>query len=138
MESRPLAISDCSPTGPRRSNPNPNVKKGISVALPLLTQGDLVRELAEETGWSQSDVRRFLEGMGQVIENNVEAGYRLRVCGIQIEPKLKKATKKRKGRNPATGEEITIKARPASVVLKIKPVKPLTDVKLPSARKLAA
>jgi len=104
----------------------------------MLTQTELIGELAEETGWSRSDVRRFLDGLGVVIENNLKEGWRVKVAGIQVEPKLRPARKKRKGRNPATGEEVMIAAKPATVVLKTKPVKPLTDVKLPSTRKLAS
>jgi len=106
------------------------------MALPMLNQSDLVDELASESGWSKSDVRRFLTALDTVIENNVKEGWRLKVAGIQIEPKLRPARKRRKGRNPATGEEIMIAAKPASVVLRTKAVKPLTDVKLPSVRKL--
>jgi nucleoid DNA-binding protein len=106
------------------------------MALPKLTQPELVEELAEETGWSKSDVRRFLDGLYNVIENNMREGYRVQVAGVLIEPKLRAAMKKRKGRNPRTGEEVQIKARPASVVLKAKPVAPLTKVELPSVKKL--
>jgi nucleoid DNA-binding protein len=106
------------------------------MALPMLNQADLVSEIADETGWSKSDVRRVLEALSAVIQNNVSEGYRVKVAGIQVEPKLKKARKKRKGRNPATGEDVMIAAKPASVVLKAKPVKPLTDIKLPSTKKL--
>jgi nucleoid DNA-binding protein len=102
----------------------------------MLTQGDFIQELADETGWSKSDVRRFLEGLQVVIENNVSEGWRLKVAGIVVEPRLRPARKRRKGRNPQTGEEVMIPAKPASVVLKTKAVKPLTDVKLPSVRKL--
>src|SRR5262245_35933086 len=111
-------------------------RKEIVMALPMLNQSDLVDELASESGWSKSDVRRFLTALDTVIENNVKEGWRLKVAGIQIEPKLRPARKRRKGRNPATGEEIMIAAKPASVVLRTKAVKPLTDVKLPSVRKL--
>ena len=34
---------------------------------------------------------------------------------VQLTVRVKPAQKKRKGRNPATGEEITIAAKPASV-----------------------
>ena len=39
----------------------------------------------------------------------------------------KKATKARPGRNPATGEAITIKAKPASKALKIRPGRDLLE-----------
>lgn len=104
--------------------------------LPMLTQTELVEEIAEESGWSKGDVRRILDAISTVVQNNVTEGYRVKLAGVQIEPVLKKATKKRKGRNPATGEEITIGAKPASVKLRAKIVNPLKGVKLPSTKKL--
>jgi hypothetical protein len=37
-------------------------------------------------------------------------------------PKRRRSTKKRAGRNPATGEEITIAAKPASVDVRARPL----------------
>lgn len=106
------------------------------MALPMLTQTELIDELAEETGWSKGDVRRFLEALSTVIQSNVTEGYRVKVAGIQVEPVLKKATKKRKGRNPATGEEVMISAKPASTKLRAKIVGDLKKINLPSVKKL--
>lgn len=108
------------------------------MATPLVTQTELVESLAEATGFSKGEIRNVLNALEETITENVAEGYRLRIAGIQVEPKLKKATKKRKGRNPATGEEVMIKAKPASVQLKAKIVKPLKDAKLPSVKKLEA
>jgi nucleoid DNA-binding protein len=105
--------------------------------LPKLTQPELVEELAEETGWTNSDVRRFLAGLMAVIENNVSQGYRIQVAGILVEPRLRKAQKSRMGRNPQTGEAVKIAAKPATVRLKARPVAPLSRVSLPSPKKLA-
>jgi len=107
------------------------------MALPKLTQVELVDELAEETGWTRSDVRAFLEALGNVIEDCVKEGVRVQVAGILVEPKLRKAQKKRMGRNPQTGEPVQIAAKPATVVLKARPVSPLSKAKLPTPRKLA-
>jgi len=107
------------------------------MALPKLTQVELVDELAESTGWSKSDVRAFLTALGEVIKSCVQDGLRVQVAGILVEPKLRKAQKKRMGRNPQTGEAVQIPAKPATVVLKAKPVAPLSKAKLPTARKLA-
>lgn len=104
--------------------------------LPMLTQPKLVEELADKTGWSKSDVRQFLDSLGEVITKNIQAGNRVRVAGIQVEPKLRSARPSRMGRNPATGEAVKISAKPASVVLKAKPVAPLSGITLPSVKKL--
>lgn len=108
------------------------------MALPKLTQPELVEELADATGWTQSDVRHFLNALAEVVEANVREGYRIQVAGILVEPKLRKAQKKRMGRNPQTGEAVPIPAKPATVVLKAKPVSPLSKTSLPSPRKLAS
>lgn len=108
------------------------------MALPKLSQVELVEELADETGWSKSDVRNFLNALYNVIEGNVAEGTRVQVAGILVEPKLRKASKSRMGRNPQTGEAVKIAAKPASVRLKAKPVAPLTKINLPSPKKLAS
>ncbi|HEX2549022.1 MAG TPA: HU family DNA-binding protein [Gammaproteobacteria bacterium] len=41
--------------------------------------------------------------------------------------KTKPATKQRQGRNPMTGETITIAAKPKRDVIKVKPLKSLKD-----------
>ena len=48
--------------------------------------------------------------------------------------RVKEATKPRKGRNPATGEEITISAKPASVALRARPLAK-AKAALPSVQK---
>jgi nucleoid DNA-binding protein len=41
---------------------------------------------------------------------------------VQLTVAVRAATKARPGRNPATGEEITISAKPASVALRARPL----------------
>ncbi len=105
------------------------------MALTMMTQVELVEELAERTGWTKGDVRHVLAELSEIVEANTKGCVRTKLAGVVIAPTLKKATKKRKGRNPATGEEVTIKAKPASVKIKAKIVKPLSDA-TPSVKKL--
>lgn len=104
--------------------------------LPLISQPDLVDSLADKSGWSKSDVRTFLGALTDVITENIKAGKRLRLCGIQIEPKVRAKQKARVGRNPRTGEPVEISAKPASVKLGFRAVVPLSNVELPSVKKL--
>jgi len=46
---------------------------------------------------------------------------------MKITTVKKPATKARKGINPFTGEETTFKAKPASVAVKVRPLKKLKD-----------
>ena len=105
------------------------------MALTMMSQVELVEELADRTGWTKSDVRQALQSLQEIVVENAKACIRTKVAGVVIEPKLRKATKKRQGRNPQTGDAVTIKAKPASVKIKAKIVKPLSDA-TPSVKKL--
>lgn len=103
----------------------------------MLTQSQLVRNLAERTGHSASVVRVILAAVEDEVIEALESGQRVKLAGVQVEPKLRPASKKRKGRNPATGEDVEIAAKPASVVLKARVLASLKNkVELPSTRKL--
>jgi len=47
---------------------------------------------------------------------------------MKIEVKRKPATKVRKGRNPFTGEEMMLKAKPARDIVKIRPLKKVKEM----------
>ena len=60
---------------------------------------------------------------------------KVRIGGmVQLTVRVKPAQKKRQGRNPATGEEITIAAKPASVDLRARPLAKAKTA-LPSVQK---
>lgn len=107
------------------------------MALELMTQSALVAELADRTGWSRSDVKRLLTEIEVVVTDNLSDCVRTKIAGVVIEPKLRKATKKRKGRNPQTGEEVMIAAKPASVRVAARVTKALKE-SAPSVRSLNA
>lgn len=107
------------------------------MALPMITNAQLVENLAEVTGFSKSEIRHVLSALEDEVHSALESCNRIKVAGVQIEPKLKKATKKRKGRNPATGEEVTIAAKPASVKVHARVTKALKEY-APSVKKLNA
>jgi nucleoid DNA-binding protein len=105
------------------------------MGLSTLTQSELANELAERTGWNRADAKRALAELETIVAENVGNCVRVKVAGVVIEPKLKKASKKRKGRNPATGEEVEIAAKPASVKVKARALSALQK-SAPSTRKL--
>ena len=60
---------------------------------------------------------------------------KIRIGGlVQLTVRVKPARKKRQGHNPATGEEITIAAKPASVDLRARPLAKAKTA-LPSVQK---
>ena len=50
------------------------------------------------------------------------------VLGIKVRKAIKPATKSRKGRNPFTGEEITISAKPKRTTAKVTALKALKEL----------
>ena len=75
-----------------------------------------------DNGWDRSTVKTCLEGVRDVcIEQMQKKGINkvtVPMLNVRLELKKKPATKARKGRNPQTGEEIDIPAKPASKVVK--------------------
>ncbi|MBA2654968.1 MAG: HU family DNA-binding protein [Gammaproteobacteria bacterium] len=54
--------------------------------------------------------------------------FTLPEMGIKVVRKTKPATKKRQGRNPITGETITIAAKPKREIIKVRALKSLKDI----------
>ena len=106
------------------------------MALPKVSQSELVEELADSLGWSKGDVRNFFAALTESVQSYIAEGNRVQFAGVLVEPKLRKASKARMGRNPATGEDVQIPAKPASVKLKVRAVAPLSKSELPSPKKL--
>ena len=65
---------------------------------------------------SKADAKRALDALDEIVLAELGNAQKVRLGGlVQLTVRVKPATKKRAGRNPATGEEITIAAKPASV-----------------------
>lgn len=100
-----------------------------------LTQNQLVSAVAERTGLSKNDAKRALTALEDVVLEEVGNAQKVKIGGlVQLTVRLKPASKARKGRNPATGEEITIAAKPASVDVRARPLARTKDA-LPSVQK---
>ena len=89
--------------------------------LPL-TQTQIVTAVAERAELSKADAKRALEALDQIVVDELGNAQKVRIGGlVQLTVRVKPAQKARKGRNPATGEEITIAAKPAAVDLRARP-----------------
>ena len=81
-----------------------------------LTQTQLASEVAERSGLTKSDAKAALTALEEIVLEELGNAEKVRIGGVvQLVVRVKEATKPRQGRNPATGEEITISAKPASV-----------------------
>ena len=95
------------------------------------TKTQIVNHLAEDTGLTKKDVTAVLDGMSDLIERHIKkraVGEFVLPGMFKIRTVKKPARKARKGINPFTGEETTFAARPASVSVKMTPLKKMKDM----------
>ncbi|MEY8205663.1 MAG: HU family DNA-binding protein [Bermanella sp.] len=91
----------------------------------------ILTDIANNTELTKKQVQSVLDELSDVIERHIKK----RAVGEFVLPGLlkisavkKPAKKARKGINPFTGEETTFKAKPASIALKIRPLKKLKEM----------
>jgi DNA-binding protein HU-beta len=102
--------------------------------LPL-TQTQLTSAVADRAEISRAEAKRLLGVLEEIVLQELGNAQKVRIGGIvQLTVRVKPAQKSRKGRNPATGEEITIAAKPASVDLRARPLAKAKSA-LPSVQK---
>ena len=100
-----------------------------------LTQSQLADAVAERAGLSRAQAKSAIQALEEVILGEVGNAEKVKIGNlVQLNVRLKPATKSRKGRNPATGEEMTIAAKPASVDVRAR-VLAKTKAALPSVQK---
>jgi DNA-binding protein HU-beta len=103
--------------------------------LPL-TQTQLATAVADRAEIPRAEARRVLGALEEIVLEELDNAQKVRVGGlVQLTVRVKPAQKKRQGRNPATGEEITIAAKPASVDLRARPLAKAKAALLPSVQK---
>lgn len=74
-----------------------------------MTKADIAEKIHTTTGLSKKDSVAMLEAVFSIMKSTLESGEKIKVAGFgNFEVKQKKD---RKGRNPQTGESITIEAR---------------------------
>lgn len=95
------------------------------------TKTQILTAIAEETGLPRKDVVAVFTSMSNLITRHVQkrgsGEFSIPDCGIKVRRVVKPRTKARMGRNPATGEEIKISAKPAKTVIKLTALKALKD-----------
>jgi nucleoid DNA-binding protein len=100
-----------------------------------LTQSQLADAVAERAGLSRSQAKEAIQALEEVVLGEIGNAEKVKIGNlVQLTVRVKPATKARKGRNPATGEEITIGPKPASVDVRAR-VLARTKSALPSRQK---
>ena len=95
------------------------------------TKTQIVEHIAEETELTKAQVNSVLESLGGVINLHIKkrsAGEFVLPGILKITTVSKPAVKARKGINPFTKEEQMFKAKPATTVVKVRPLKGLKDM----------
>lgn len=94
-----------------------------------LTKSQMASEISDKSGLSKVDVNNVLTAMSDVIASELKSGRPTGVPGlVKISLNRKPATPSRQGINPFTKEAITIKAKPARNVVKVRAVKALKEM----------
>jgi integration host factor subunit alpha len=88
-----------------------------------MTKADIVERIYEKVGFSKKESAELVELVFDIMKSTIESGEKIKVAGFgNFEVKSKSD---RRGRNPQTGEEITITARR---ILTFKPSQVLKNV----------
>jgi len=88
-----------------------------------MTQTQLADAVAEKAGLSRADAKKAIAALEDIVVEQIGKAEKVKIGGVvQIEARYRPPTSEREGRNPATGETITIAAKPASVAVKARPL----------------
>ena len=107
-------------------------KKVVASTKKPPTKAEIYSKIAEDTGLAKTDIAAVFESLSGQIKKNL--GGRggpgmFTVPGLLKMKVVKKpARKARMGINPFTKEDVMFKARPASKVVKVLPLKGLKDM----------
>jgi DNA-binding protein HU-beta len=97
-----------------------------------LTQTQLADAVADRAGLSRAQAKSAIQALEEVVLDEIGNAEKVKVGNlVQLTVRLKPPTKERMGRNPATGEEMTIAAKPAAVDVRAR-VLAKTKAALPS------
>ncbi len=105
--------------------------KKLTAVNARFSKTQILTELAESNDLTRKQVSSIIDDLSDIIERHVKKG----ACGEFVLPGLlkvntvkKPAKKARKGINPFTGEETVFKAKPASLAVKVRPLKKLKEM----------
>lgn len=109
----------------------PAARKVKAIADPM-SKTQITATIAENTELSKKQVSAVFDELSALIEGHLKkrggAGQFTMPGMFKIVTKHKPATKARKGINPFTGEPTMIKAKPASVQVRVRPLKKMKDM----------
>jgi integration host factor subunit alpha len=78
----------------------------IGASAMTLTKAQIIEAIAEHNGYTTKQSANVVETLLEIIKNNLESGEDVMISGFG--KFCVKEKKKRKGRNPATGEDMML------------------------------
>ncbi|MDP5210717.1 HU family DNA-binding protein [Microbulbifer sp. 2205BS26-8] len=105
--------------------------KKVKAIKEKYTKTQILNQIAENTELSRKQVQSVMDELGDIIEGHIKkrAVGEFALPGLLKITTVKKPAKKaRKGINPFTGEETMFKAKPASIQVKVRPLKKLKEM----------
>jgi nucleoid DNA-binding protein len=115
----------------RKPAAKPAAKKAAPAIQKKMTKTAILTEIAENTDLTKKQVSAVLEELEVLIERHIKkrgVGEFTLPGLLKIRSVRRPATKKRMGRNPATGEEIEIGPKPASIRVRVGALKRLKEM----------
>ncbi len=95
------------------------------------TKTQVIQSISDSTGMTKKDVAAVLSALGDLVQGHMRkrgsGEFQIPETGVKIRRVKKPARKARMGRNPATGEEIKIAAKPASTTVRVTALKSLKE-----------
>ncbi len=95
------------------------------------TKQQIISDIADETGIGKKEVAAVFAALGTKIAQHMKprgsGDFTIPDTGIKVRRVVKPKTKARMGRNPFTGEEIKIPAKPARKVIRLSALKALKE-----------
>ena len=95
------------------------------------TKTEVYAALAEKSELTKKQIGTVLDALSEFIKSQIgKKGPGIFVLPglLKIKKRVRPAQGERKGRNPKTGEEMIIKAKPAKTVVRVLPLKNLKEM----------
>jgi nucleoid DNA-binding protein len=130
----PKAAAKKAPAPKAAAKKAPAVKAAPAVVKPIAERQNktqMLQQIADATELNKKQVQAVLDELTNIIEGHVKKkgiGEFVLPGLLKITTVKKPATKARKGINPFTKEEVTFKAKPASISVKVRPLKKLKEM----------
>ena len=105
-------------------------KKSAAIATKQ-TKSQILSALAEDTGLTKKEIAAVVDALADLAHRHLKkkgsGEFTVPSLGIKLRRVIKPARKARKGVNPFTGEEIMIKAKPATTSVRAVALKAIKD-----------